>query len=197
MARRPASKFPLPARKLKPPAAWPCPYPKLKRPSGHVAERAFLRGFLANLPLFKRGQPAKKDRGVTAEKSKEHLGKDKAARPGAFCRARKRRQRPPGRSVGCGWAARATRLGTRMHKHKPASEGFMAATAARKTTTLPERHGRGRRRRSCHSVHPASPDGPPAGGRCPSPPVGSSSQRLARARVIGSGPGPRLAARAL
>ena len=29
------------------------PYPKLKRPSGHVAGRAFLRSYLADLSLFK------------------------------------------------------------------------------------------------------------------------------------------------
>ena len=39
------------------------------------------------------------------------MGTDKAARPGAFCRARRQRQRPPGRSVGCGWAPLALNPG--------------------------------------------------------------------------------------
>ena len=54
-----------------------CPYPKLKRPLGYVAGRAFLRGCLFDLPLFKRGQPAKKGLCVTSGKSEKDLGKDK------------------------------------------------------------------------------------------------------------------------
>ena len=68
----------------KAPTGGPCPYPKLKRPSGHVARRAFLRGCLAGLSLFKRGQPAKKGLGVTSEKLEKDLGKDKTGGPGAF-----------------------------------------------------------------------------------------------------------------
>jgi hypothetical protein len=48
-----------------------CPYPKLKRPSGQVAGRAFLRDWLSGLPLFKRDKLAKK--GI-ALPHVEHLG---------------------------------------------------------------------------------------------------------------------------
>jgi hypothetical protein len=68
----------------KAPAGQACPYPKLKRPSGHAAGRAFLRGCLADLPLFKRGQPAKKGFDVTSEKLEKDLGKDKPIRRGFF-----------------------------------------------------------------------------------------------------------------
>ena len=54
-----------------------CPYPKLKHPSGHVAGRVFLRGCLADLPLFKRGQPAEKSLCITSGKTEKDLGKDK------------------------------------------------------------------------------------------------------------------------
>ena len=77
----------------KAPTGGPCPYPKLKRPSGHVARRAFLRGCLAGLSLFKRGQPAKKGLGVTSEKLEKDLGKDKAVAGAFLLPAPKRRGR--------------------------------------------------------------------------------------------------------
>ena len=61
-----------------------CPYPKLKRPSGHMAGRAFLRGCLSGQPLSKRGQPAKKGLCVTSGKAEKDLGKDKTKQVGVF-----------------------------------------------------------------------------------------------------------------
>ena len=58
--------------------------PKTKRPSAHVAGRAFLRGCLSDLALFKRGQSAKKVLYITSEKSEKVLGKDKTASVRAF-----------------------------------------------------------------------------------------------------------------
>jgi hypothetical protein len=51
-----------------------------------MAGRAFLRGCLAGLPLFKRGEPAKKGLGITSGKSEKVLGKDKAFPAGAVYR---------------------------------------------------------------------------------------------------------------
>ena len=56
----------------------PHPYPKLKRPSGHVAGRAFLYDCLFGLPFFKTGQPAEKGLCITSGKSEKDLGKDKS-----------------------------------------------------------------------------------------------------------------------
>ena len=50
-----------------------------------MAKRAFLRGCLLDLPLFKRGQPAKKGLCVTSGKLEKDLGKDKPATGGALC----------------------------------------------------------------------------------------------------------------
>ena len=48
-----------------------------------MAGRAFLRGCLSGLSLFKRGQPAEKGLGVASGKSEKVLGKDKLlVRPG-------------------------------------------------------------------------------------------------------------------
>ena len=42
-----------------------------------MAGRAFLQDFLADLPLFRRGQPIEKALGATSGKLKKDLGKDK------------------------------------------------------------------------------------------------------------------------
>jgi len=43
-----------------------------------MAGRAFWRGWLSNLPLFKQSQPAKKGLGANLRKSEKDLGKEKA-----------------------------------------------------------------------------------------------------------------------
>lgn len=69
---------------MKAPLLPACPYPKLKRSSGHVAGRAFLRGCLSGLSLFKRGQPVKKGLGGNPGKPEKDLGKDKLLPVGLF-----------------------------------------------------------------------------------------------------------------
>ncbi|MDQ2772141.1 MAG: hypothetical protein M3Y54_16770 [Bacteroidota bacterium] len=61
----------------KSPAGRACPYPKLKRPSSHVAGRAFLRSRQPDLLLFQGVRLDEKALGFTSVRSGKDLGKDK------------------------------------------------------------------------------------------------------------------------